>query len=163
MDKSEKLKLAAVVALLGLAGVLVWRSFSGGSAPGENAFFYDVSAGELFTAPVTAVPPIDSVDGGEPDGMRAMVVSTTGQPEDESSWQVVYLERYSDELKRQMEQAQQTGGSPAIGRGAAQAHRFIRRLDESNWHPMYSPEAEAILSSWLTAGPDGGPATVCTP
>ncbi|MCB1125272.1 MAG: hypothetical protein KDM81_02165 [Verrucomicrobiae bacterium] len=163
MPKNDLVKAISVVVLLVLAGLLTWRSFFGAATPGETAFFYDVSAGRLFAGPATAVPPIAGIDGGEPDGMRAMVVSTTGKPEDRDSWQVVYLERYSPELKRQMEEAQATGGSPSIGRGAAQAHRFIRRLDESAWHPMNSPEAETILGAWLTAGPGGGPATVCTP
>lgn len=163
MEKRELIKVVAAAVLLSLAGVLIWRSFIGGAAPGERAFFYDVSAGRLFTAPATAVPPIRGIDGEEEDGMRAMVISTSGDANDEAARQVAYLERYSPELKRQMEQAQKTGGSPAIGRGAAQAHRFIRRVNETQWHPMNSPQAEAILNAWLTVGPGGGPAVVCAP
>lgn len=163
MDKRDVTKFALTTALLLLAILALARSIFGNRAPGEQAFFYDPSAERLFTAPASAVPPIRGVDGDEEDAVRAVVVSTTGNPRDRGSWQIAYLERYSPELKRQMEEAQATGGSPRIGRGAAQAHRFVRRVEDAQWYPMYSPEAESIISGWLSAGPNGGPATICTP
>lgn len=163
MVQRDTLKLLGALALLGVAGGLLYLALFGRSTPGEQAFFYDPSAEELFTAPKTAVPPIRGIDGDEEDAVRAVVISVTGDPADRDSWRIAYLERYSPELKRQMEQAQQSGGSPAIGRGAAQAHRFIRRPDQDAWHPMNSPQAELILNAWLTAGPNGQPAVICTP
>lgn len=95
--------------------------------------------------------------------MRAVVISTNGTPEDKKSWTVAYLEKYSPELKQQMENAQKTGQSPALGRAGAQEHRFVRRLGEDKWYPMNSPEAERIVSDWATPGPNGVTPVVCSP
>ena len=163
MDSRKTIKLVLALVLLGVAAVLVSRSFSRTPAPGELAFFYDPSADRLFTAPSSSISPIKGIDNDEEDAVRAVVISTTGNPADRASWQIAYLERYSPELKRQMEEARTTGGSPEMTRGMAQSHRFVRHVDDPQWHPLHSPEAEAILNAWLTAGPHGQPATFCTP
>jgi hypothetical protein len=160
---TDIVKWAFTAVLVIGALVMVSRSFWTRERHGELAFFYDPSAERLFTAPSTSVPPIPGVDSDEEDAVRAVVISPTGETSDRSSWQISYLEKYSPELKRQMEAAQAGGGPPALGRGAAQAHRFVRRPGDTDWYPLSSPEAEAILSAWLTAGPDGQPATICTP
>lgn len=157
------LKLGCALALLLAAVWMSYRSFWGRGVRKELAFFYDLSEQELFTAPRSAIPPIRGLNDDLEDGVRAVVVSTNGEPENETSWWVAYLEIYSPELKEQMEQAQTSGNSPSMGRTLAQAHRLVRRVDGGEWYPMNSAEAEAIISAWLTAGPDGGPATICTP
>jgi hypothetical protein len=142
---------------------LVYRSFFAGTSVGDSAFFYDLSERELFVASRTLIPPIRGLNDEEEDGVRAVVISTTGDVRDRSSWQVAYLEMYTPELKRQMEGARESGQAPAMGRGMAQAHRLVRRVEGGVWHPMNTAEAEEIISGWLTAGPGGGPATVCVP
>lgn len=162
MSANDRRKIIGSIALIALA-VLVLTRWMGRGSSGEQAFFYDESRQELFVGPRDAVPPIEGVDGGEPDGVRAVVVSTTGNPKDRHSRKIAYLETYSPELKRQMEQAQTRGGSPSIPRGMTALHRFVRRPGDTNWFPMTSPEADVILAEWLTAGPNGGRATICTP
>src|SRR2546422_7302251 len=111
----------------------------------------------------TAVPPIKGIKGAQEAAVRAVVISTTGDPKDKSSWKVAYLEKYSPELKKQMETAQANGNSPQMGRTEAQAHRFVKRMADSKWFPMDSPQGEAIVSDWATPGPDGVTPVVCAP
>ena len=163
MNRSARLKFAAALLLLALAAGLFFRFLRQDDGLSDRAFFYDASARRLFTGPRTAVPPIRGVDGDQADAVRAVVISTNGNPRDVAARTIAYLETYSPQLKQQMEAAQASGEAPSMGRGPAQAHRFVRRPGEPAWHPLTSPEAERIVSEWLTAGPDGGPAVICTP
>ncbi|MFM1941835.1 MAG: hypothetical protein RI897_817 [Verrucomicrobiota bacterium] len=156
-------KVLGVVLLLLVSGVLVYRSFLSGAGGGERAFFYDLSEGELFVASRELIPPIRGVNDEVEDGVRAVVISTNGDVRDKSSWVVSYLEMYTPELKGQMERARETGVAPEMGRGMAQAHRLVRRVEGGEWYSMNTAEAEFIIGGWLTAGPGGGPAVVCVP
>lgn len=159
---NPRLQWTATAALLAVAGFLLARTFRG-SGSKDLGFFYDESARKLFTAARTGVPPIRGTDGPAEDGVRAVVISTSGKPEDRNSWQIAYLEKYSPELKRQMEAAQAGGPSPSMGRAEAMSHRFVRLTTETNWHGMDSPEAEAILNSWAVPGPHGVTPVICSP
>lgn len=163
MTRNDALKLLAVFLILGLAGWLLWRNFRTNDGVSEKAFFYDLSEKKLFAAPRTAVPPIKGINDQTEDAMRALVVSTSGKPEDKSSWVIAYLEKYTPELKRQMEEAQRTGSSPPMGRGLAQSQRFVRRLSDTEWFALDSPEGEKVVSEWLALGKDGQTPVVCAP
>lgn len=156
-------KITCAVVLFLAASWMTYRSFLAGGERGDLAFFYDLSEQKLFTAPRSAIPPIQGINDDSMDAARAVVISTTGEPRKKASWQVAYLEIYTPELKAQMEHAQASGDPPSMGRTLAHAHRLVRRVDGDTWYPMNSAEAEAIITAWLTAGPGGGPATVCTP
>ena len=163
MNKQAKFKLRGALVMLVTASVFLaawWRQDDGVS---EKAFFYDLREQKLFTARRTSVPPIQGLHR-EPEGaVRAVVVSTTGNPADKKSWKIAYLEKYSPRLKQQMEAAQATNGSPAIGRVEGLAHRFVKRPKDPEWFPMSSAEAEIILNEWAVANPQGLMPTVCTP
>jgi hypothetical protein len=163
MNRPEIVKLILAVLLLGLAAGLGLRFFQREGSRTDRAFFYDLSERKLFSGPRNAVPPIRGVDGAEEDAVRAMVISTNGNPADPAGRMIAYLEKYSAELKREMEAARASGGSPAMGRAEAQAHRLVQRPGDSEWYPMSSPEAERIVSAWLTAGPGGSTAVICSP
>ncbi len=163
MDRDQATKLVGAVVLLGLAGWMTWRYFATGDGISDKAYFYDLSERKLFVGPRDAVPPILGLNDSAEDGMRAVVISTNGVAHDKAARRVAYLERYSPELKREMEAAQASGKSPGMGRSQAQENRFVRRLDGNQWYPMTSPEAERIVSEWLTLGPNGGPAVICVP
>lgn len=157
--------ILAAVAAAALAVVVVWiaRQWRGMGSGGEQAFFYDVSKGKLFTAPRTAVPPIRGVDGPEEDAFKAVVISVTGRPQDAASRRVAYLEKFSPALKAQMEAAQAGGPPLEISRVEMQRQRFVRRLTDQEWYPLNSPEAERLMSEWLNLGEKGATPTVCVP
>ena len=130
---------------------------------GDLAFFYDLSQQKLFTASRTNIPPIKGLDDAKEDAVRAVVVSTNGNPQDKASWRIAYLETYSPELKGQMEMARATGKPPALSRGAASFHRLVKRPGDQDWTSLNSPEGNRIVTEWLSLGPSNSPAIVCTP
>jgi len=159
----QGMKLVFALGLLALAAVFLVRFAREQGRGADLAYFYDLSERRLFTAPRTAIPPIRGLNDAVEDAVRAVVISTNGNPRDRRGRTIAYLEKYSPELKRQMEAARQSGESPPMGRGLAAAHRLVRRLNDQQWYSLASPEGEAIVNEWLTAGPDGQPAMVCTP
>ncbi len=149
--------LAAAVSLAILYSVLKGDSVRSG------VFFYDPSASRLFVAPIGSIPPIRGVDGPEEDAVRAVVVSVTGNPEDRESRRIAYLERYSPELKRQLEAARSEGGPAPMGRSEAASHRWVRRTNDTDWVLLASETGERIVSDWAVPGPDGISPVVCLP
>jgi hypothetical protein len=159
-----------VLAMVLLAGAAFrFSRFLGQRGPSdENAYFYDLSERKLFVAARTRVPPIRGINNDEPDGMRAIVISSSGDPKDKASQKIAYLEKYAPELKQQFEAMQSGPESRApsgsrIGRGAAQSFIFVRRLDEETWHPVNSAEGEKIMMEWQLPGADGKTPVVCAP
>ena len=160
--------LVLAIVLLGGAAFRFSRFLGERNQADENAFFYDLSERKLFVAPRTRVPPIRGVNNDELDGMRAIVISTSGNPKDKSSRKIAYLEKYAPELKQQFETMQ--SGQPAdgpsgnrISRGAAQSFIFVRRLNEETWFPVNSVDGEKIMTEWQAPGPDGKTPAVVVP
>ena len=152
--------------LLAVAAVLMVRIFWSQREAEGMAYFYDLSEQKLFVAPRTSVPPIRGINNDEPDGVRAVVVSTSGEAKDKKHRQIAYLEKYSPELKQQFENLRDGSAAAAtarIARGQSQAHIFVRRANEPTWHPANSPEAEKIMTEWQAPGPDGKAPVVCVP
>ena len=153
-----------------LLAIAIYRfvQFSRSSGDGDGlAYFYDLSERQLFTAARTLVPPIRGLNDSELDGMRAIVVSTSGRANDKSNFKIAYLEKYAPELKAQVESMQRGAPPPArgenISRTAGQSLTFVRRLEEQTWHPVNSAEAERIMTEWLKPGPEGKIPVVCSP
>lgn len=163
MQRSELAKLLLAIVALAAAALLLWRFFKTDSGVSERAFFYDLSQRKLFTGPRTAVPPIQGLDDDKADAVRAVVISTNGNPADKRSWTIAYLEMYAPDLKQQMEEAQATGGSPRMGRALAQTQRLVRRLHDTQWFSLSTPEGERIVTEWATPGSNGITPVVCAP
>lgn len=169
LSRADRWKVTGAVLALAVA-VFGFVRFALSTSPSEGlAYFYDLSAKELFTAPHSSVPPIRGVSGEEEDGVRAIVVSATGDCEDEKSRAIAYLETYTPELKRQVEmrKSNATGleeNAPAtIRRGEAHGFILVKRPEEKHWHSMTSPEAQKILATLSTPGPNGKVPVVCVP
>jgi len=161
--KRSFILLALSIILLAGAGYSLFRFFAADGGLSDKAFFYDLSEKRLFAAQRDLIPPIQGINDSTEDGVRAVVISTNGNTRDKSSWKIAYLERYSPELKREMEAARATGTSPQMGRSAAQAHRFVKRPEDADWTPMMSDEGQRIVSEFANAGPNGGAPAVCLP
>ena len=94
------MKLSAAAVLVIVAVVLLMKIFRSQRELEGMAYFYDLSEQKLFVAPRTSVPPIRGLNNDEPDGVRAIVVSTSGDPRDQQARKIAYLEKYSPELKQ---------------------------------------------------------------
>ena len=166
MNKPGAFKLSVAVVLLIMGVVQLVKFVTSQRAPEGLAYFYDLSERKLFVAPRTAVQPIRGLNNDEPDGVRAVVVSTSGDSRDKPARKIAYVEKYSPELKQQFEQRRDGGAArttASISRGQAHAHIFVRRVNESKRHPANSPEAEKIMTEWQAPGPEGKTPVVCVP
>jgi len=158
-----------VLALLAVAAVLVTKSLRGQRSDSDGAvYFYDLSEKKLFAAPRSSVPPIRGINNTEEDAVRAIVIATNGNPREKKQIQIAYLEKYTPELKAQIEalrKAEAAGQSTAgmIASGAVPKNTLVRRLTDADWVLMTSLAGERIVSEWNQPGPDGRYPAVCVP
>ena len=162
MNRSNLLKLVLAVALLGGATFLLVRFFRQGDGVSEQTYFYDLSEKKLFAASREALPPIKGLNNDEEDAVRAVVISVNADPKDKSGRKIAYLEKYAPEFKQQLEKVR-AGQVDPLPRGARNSLRFVRRVADTEWHPVSSPEGEKILTEWNVPGPDGKFPAVCVP
>jgi hypothetical protein len=162
MNKSNILKLVLAVVLLSGAGWMFARFFRQNDGITEKTFFYDLSEKKLFAASREALPPIRGINNAEEDAVRAVVVSINGNPKDKAARKIAYLEKYAPEFKLQIEKAR-AGQAEPPPRNGRQIYRFVRRVDDVEWHAVSTPEGEKILTEWNVSSPDGKYPTVCVP
>ena len=163
-DPKKQLTLAGV--LFGLA-ILFFVLFS---SPEREAleYFYDESEQRLFTAPTGSIPPIKSPIDDQFDGVRAIVIAPKGRCDDESVRRIAYLEKWSPQLKQQMEAAERAKAAghavPNLeGRSQRKFHQFVRRTDSPQWYHMNTDEAAKIMATLRTKDAEGKIPEVCTP
>ena len=168
MYRKTLMQLLGVVVLL-TAAVVFYLKLSPASGSGDDsAYFYDLAEQKLFVAPRSSIPPIAGTKGGKEAGVRAIVISTTGDPGDKKHREIAYLEKYSPEMKSLFEETREArkAGRPAAGRidrSVVPANTWVRRLKDTEWHSLASPEGEKIAGEWNEAGPDGRVPVVCSP
>ena len=162
MDRAKLLKLVLAGALLGTAAFLFARFLRKGDGVSEQTYFYDLSEKKLFAASREALPPIRGLNDAEEDAVRAVVVSVGGDPKSEDNRRIAYLEKYAPEFKQQLEKVR-AGQADPLPRGSRNGLRFVRRINETEWHALNTPEGEKILTEWNVPGSDGKFPIVCSP
>jgi len=163
------IRFVAAAALAVLAGILVLRAIRGSGGDGDGmVYFYDLSEKKLFAAPRASVPPIRGFNDATADGVRAIVITDASDVKDKKKQRIAYLEKYTSELKKFFEEArggaegaQAAGGT--LRREDVPANTLVRRLADSEWHTMNTPEGEKIVTEWNVPGPNGAYPTVCVP
>jgi hypothetical protein len=168
MTRYALAKVVLALALLATAVVCFIKLSPAGESRDENAYFYDLDEQKLFVAPRSSIPPIKGIKGGAMAGVRAIVISNTGDPADKKHRQIAYLEKYSPEIKQLFEavrQARAEGRSAegSIDRSQIPPNTWVRRLKDTDWHALNTPEGEQIVNEWNTPGPDGRVPVVCSP
>ena len=167
-NKTAQVQLVLAFGLLA-ASVFFFLKFS---PPHENqhgeAYFYDLDEHQLFVAPRGSIPPINGINGAAQAGVRAIVIATNGNPADKKNLTIAYLEKYSPETKKLFEEVRQAraeGRSEEgrIDRRLVPGNTWVRRLDDTNWEPLDTPQGKSISSDWQKPGPDGQLPTVCSP
>ncbi|NOS68882.1 MAG: hypothetical protein HOP33_03035 [Verrucomicrobia bacterium] len=162
MNRSNVFKLVLAVALLGVATFMLVRFLRQGDGVSEQTFFYDLSEKKLFAASREALPPIRGLNNAEEDAVRAVVIAYNGNPKDKASRKIAYLEKYAPEFKVQLEKVR-AGQAEPLARDSRNTFRFVKRVEDADWHTVSSPDGEKILTEWNVAGPDGKFPAVCVP
>ena len=162
MNSGNVIKIIVAVLLLAGAAFGFHRFFSKDDGIAEKAFFYDLSEKKMFTASREALPPIKGVNDPTEDGVRAIVICVSGNPEDPANQKTAYLEKYAPELKLNIEQARLGKVEPMSTR-ERNAYRLVARVGEDKWHSATSSEGQKIMTSWHVAGADGKYPAVCSP
>ena len=162
MNKSNALKLALALVLLGGATFMAVGFFRQGDGVSEKTFFYDLSEKKLFAASREALPPIRGLDGAEEDAVRAVVIAPNGNPKDTASRKIAYLEKYAPEFKQRLEQVR-LGQADPFPRGTRDGFRFVKRVGDAEWSAVNTPEGGKILAEWNIPGADGKYPVVCAP
>jgi hypothetical protein len=168
MKKQAALKVAVSIVLLAASVVFFIKLSPAREGGNDGAYFYDLQEQKLFVAPRGSIPPIDGIKGAPSAGVRAIVISPTGDPSDKKHLQIAYLQEYSPEIKalfEEVHQARMAGRSEEgrIDRREVAANTLVRRLQDQEWRPINSPEGTKIASEWNTPGPDGRTPVVCSP
>jgi hypothetical protein len=162
MNKSNAFKLLLAVGLLGGAAYLLARFLWQGDGIAEKTYFYDLSEKKLFAGPREALPPIRGLNNPEEDGVRAVVIALNDDPKDKANRKIAYLEKYAPELKQQLEKVR-AGQAEPLSSQMRNTMRFVRRVEDVEWHPVSSPEGEKILTEWNVPGPNGKFPPICVP
>jgi hypothetical protein len=162
------IKIALSLVLIALAVVCYFKLMPASESRSEKAYFYDLEQKQLFVAPRNSIPPINGIKGAPLAGVRAIVISRTGNPADMKHREIAYLEKYSPELREKFETIQQEeaaghASDVVIDRHMLPTMTLVRRLNDTEWHPLSSDEGAKITMEWNTPDPDGRVPVVCSP
>lgn len=154
---------AAAVIVLGISVVLIVRGGSSShAAASQGVYFYDLTSGALFTAPIGATPPLDAPSGAG-QGVKAFVVGCGSC--DAANLRVLRLETLTDEAVAALAEMKANSGPPSDALIAGQ--RVAVPPDKTGaqpaWVPQGSPRGRAILARMPDKVCDSTPATICTP
>lgn len=162
MKSSDLAKIALALALLGVAFFVGVKYFTRDTGATERVYYYDMSEGKLFAAPLESLPPIRGINDDQEDAVRAVVISTSANPSDKSSQKIAYLEKYAPQLLAHLAEVRAGKAEPMPSR-VRDGYRFVKRPSDPEWHTVDSPEGQKILSEWNVPGPDGRMPGVCVP
>jgi hypothetical protein len=162
MRASNSAKVLLAVVLLAGAGFGFYRFFRSDTGVSEKTFFYDLSEKKLFAAPRESLPPIRGLNDTQEDAVRAVVICTSGNPDDPANRKIAYLEKYAPELKHALQEVR-AGKAEPLPSKIRNGYRFVKRAEDEEWHAVNSPAGEKILNGWNVAGPDGKQPVVCVP
>ncbi|MFI4913364.1 MAG: hypothetical protein ACIAQZ_17030 [Sedimentisphaeraceae bacterium JB056] len=108
----------------------------------EKVWFYDINTDELFTAPISSIPPIDAPSGplpnGEAAGARAYVYKYVSEQGPEEQF-IAYIEMFTPQAKKLMESKNRADRQKAWNQG-----RLIRKTDNTIWVEASSAAGKEI-------------------
>jgi hypothetical protein len=169
------LKIAFAIALAGVAVGLVFqrvRALSRSGEDGARIWFYDQSEKRLYAVPNDTIPPHQGIGGKSGDGVRAFAVTFGPQSSDPAKPRIAYLETYSPELKRILEQihaarvAHKVYTGPLISPESDfyQTNTLVKLPEDQDWSPLASPSGLAVNTKWRSwRGPGGETPLICVP
>lgn len=177
MNTSVK-NLLKIASLCALAAFAVWcvfnqiYQFRHRSKADARVWFYDQSAKQLYAVPAGTIPPDRGISGPSGDGVRAVVITFRGETNDASHRRIAYLETCTPKLKQLLERIHRArkagridaGPMPASGSMFLRSNTLVKRVTDSTWSPVGSPQARRIVSEWRSwRGPQGQAPVICIP
>lgn len=193
-NNSALVTIAAVVLLVVTLGWIILQAKGPSASRMKSQYYYDLNTGTIFTADSSEMPPIETPSGpdktGKPAGVRARVFAcgdcrrsyvgmTVAQIEEADAF-IAFLEKFTPEAKKSMEEAKDTVAEPTEATGIPGDPNYrrpggggrlimeggqgllIRQVNGEKWLAMRSREAQKITTTFGTKCPDGR-ATPCYP
>ena len=168
-----KLGLTLLCAIAG-AGLLFAQLRIATRVGEEDAriWFYDVSEKQLYAAPRDTIPPHSGIGGVKDDGVRAVVAAPKGEGSTASLRRIAYLETYTPELKRLLEEVRTARAQhrplpfkvPSRDSDYFGTNTLVRRRNEPDWHAASSAEGQRIMNEWRAwKSANGGTLVLCLP
>lgn len=168
MKAAGVIKPTVAIILLATGGVLAARYFGGGDGPSTtHGYYWDESAARLYTAPVASLTPHAGVDGGTPDGWRAVVFTCSDCSQ--ANRQIGYIERMTEELAalhRSSDETAEAGGPiPEQLRDRAWVARntLVRDPESAEWVPLDSESGLRVTQVMSNPCPNGSYPRLCVP
>ncbi|MBN1344694.1 MAG: hypothetical protein JXQ73_18525 [Phycisphaerae bacterium] len=171
--KIVKLSLAGLLLIVSLGfGISRLHYVLATGEEGLSVWFYDQSEQELYPVAKETIPPHEGIGGRADDGVRAVVVVAQADQNDPTKRQIAYLETYTPDLKRLLEdvRAARAAGRPYKGTIPSRESEFfqkntmVRRAAEADWHESTSEEGLRITTEWRSWPCwAGSRPVVCTP
>lgn len=164
MDKKDLIKYIVLgVVIVGAVGFAL-RNLTADSGPRD--WYYDLSEGKLYTAPLGSITPLPGIGGKSGDGVEAKVLAPEGKCGDASARVVAYLVTYTEEYRRLKREAKASGElNETADRAFQAANTMVRRVTDTEWFAATSPEGEAVINEAndLMMGTDGVKYRPCMP
>lgn len=145
IDRQVALLMVAAAALV-IAGAIFFRPPAASQATGQ--YFYDLGTRQIYATGADAVPPQPAPSGDM--GVLAVVYSCS-TCDDAASHRIAYLQKYTDDYRREL-----TSGQPPRT-GAEIAGTLIRAVDDETWAASNSDSAAALLRRMESACADTTP------
>jgi hypothetical protein len=98
-------------------------------------------------------------------------VGFTGYKHDKSKRKIAYLEKYSSDLKRTLDEVMAahaagrifTGSVPGRQSAYFQNNTLVKRQNDTEWFPVNTDEGQRIMNEWRSwRGLDGSGPVICT-
>lgn len=170
----SSLKIIAIVSGLGIGGWLavssIRSSLRSGHA-GNRVWFYDESEKKLYSMPDTTIPPDKGIGGPSGDGEKAVVVTFGKDWHDRTNWRIAYLQKYTPELKKALDELMIARAAHRVFDGSApsrqseyfQSNTLLKRVEDHDWYPANSDEGKKILTEWRAwRGANGSGPVICS-
>ena len=139
---------------------------------GARIWFYDESEQKLYAVARDTIPPHSGIGGVKGDGVRAVVTAPKGEGNTESLRRIAYLETYTPQLKRLLEEVRTARAQhrplpfkvPSRDSDYFGTNTLVRRLNEPDWHAASSAEGQRIMNEWRAwKSANGGTLVLCLP
>lgn len=145
MDKKALAKYIVLGVVIVAAVAIAFRNLTTDTGPQD--WYYDLSEGQLYTAPLGSITPLPGIGGESGDGVEAKVLAPEGRCGDKSARKIAYLVTYTEEYRRLKAEVEKTGQlNQTSDKSFQAASTMVRRVTDTEWFAATSAEGEAVIN-----------------